>query len=322
MEVVKPDFEFSTKINLYEKAEMVRIGELIDNFGWVCKLSAQLRTIGQGFAKSLQKALAKSNNPANPSLIPFECGPYTKSLHAFISTINSLNDALASTTATLNQNFQERVVKPFRTTCGCIEKLSKVRQSVLMKKQEYDNLDFEVLNIKLGSSGNKMVKETSQLTAKMQKIRHAWEVEEAGYKESISRQHISLEKIDWAAMSYIAEVTASVGDYFIKLNVEMSNLSTALKDRAMSDKSESIMERFAAYAASLPDPLASPEANLESSKSLKSSQAAASDPPSPQCNIENLPAPEEKSTNADDQSPDTAANEQPTEDASPAVQEA
>lgn len=309
MEVVKPDFEFSSKINLYERAEMVRIGELIDNFEWICKLSVQLRTIGQGFAKSLQKALVKSSNPANPNLVPFECGPYTKSLDAFISAINSLNNTLASTTATISGNFQERVIKPFRSTCSSMAKLSKTRQSVLAKQRQYDDLDFDILNIKIGSSGNKMVKDISQITAKMQKLRRAWEVEETGYKEHIVHQHINLEKIDWAAMSFIAEMTASIGDYFVKLNTEMCSLSTALDQRAKSDKSVSIMEKFSAYVASLPDPLAPPEADLGSSKSLKASNLATSNS-SPQANTEAQPAPAEKSSDADNHSSANAADEQ------------
>lgn len=321
MDVVKPDFDFSNKVRLYERAEMIRIDELIDNFEWIQKLSVHLRVIGQGFVKNLQKALLKSRNPPSPDLLPFECAPYVKSLEDFISAVNTLNTGLVSTVANLAQSFQERVVKPFRTVSGCMTKLDKERQGILLKKRQYDDLDFDILNMKLGSSGNKMVKAISQTTAKMQKLKRSWEVDETAYKEHMANQHASLEKIDWTTMSLIAELTSCVGDYFIKLNAEVSSLSAALDQRAKSDKSVSIMEAFAAYVASLPDPLMQAEGGLESPRSPENSYPVTTSHP-PQVNADKSQIPREQLEDVSNQFQIESANEQPADSALPVDQEA
>lgn len=190
-----------------------------------------------------------------------------------------------------------------------------------MKKRQYDDLDFDILNMKLGSSGNKMVKAISQTTAKMQKLKRSWEVDETAYKEHMANQHASLEKIDWTTMSLIAELTSCMGDYFIKLNAEVSSLSAALDQRAKSDKSVSIMEAFAAYVASLPDPLMQAEGGLESPRSPENSCPVTTSHP-PQVDADKPQIPREQLEDVSNQSQIESANEQPADSALPVDQEA
>ena len=312
MDAIKPDFDFPNKVRLYERAELIRIDELVDNFGWVCKLSAQLRAAGQGLAKSLQKALLKARSPAHPDAVPFECEPYAQGLDAFATAVGTLGTHLASETAALGQSFQERVVKPLRTVGGCMARLEKERQAIALKKRQHDDLDFEVLNMRLGSSGTKLAKAITQTTARMQKLKRAWEVDEAAHGEHLAVQHASLEKIDWTAMALIAEATGCMGNYVAKLSAELSSLSVILDQCAKSDRSKEIMEKFSAYVASLPDPMVPGDSTLESPRSPEGSHPATA-VSSPQANTEKHDTPKGQSDVGDNQSSIEVAPEQPVE---------
>lgn len=260
MQVPKPEFDFPRKIHLYEQAEMIRIDELIANFGWIYKLSVQLRVIGQGFAKSLQKALVKSRSPTHSSVLPFECEVYHQRLEGLISAIHSLSETFITDVDNADVSFQDLVIKEFRTVSASIARLKKDHQRIVLKRQQYTDANYEALNMELGHTGADVEKTVSQARSRADKLKESLDAEETAYKDDVANQHTSLEKIDWTAMALIAEVTGLMGDYFVKLTKEMGQFSAALKARAQSDKTKEIMETFALHVASLPRPhnIASP----------------------------------------------------------------
>lgn len=254
MQVPKPEFDFPKKIHLYEQAEMVRIDELIANFGWIYKLSVQLRVIGQGFAKSLQKALVKSRSPTHSSILPFECEVYHQRLEGLITAIHSLSETFITDVDNADVSFQDLVIKEFRAVSSSIARLKKDHQKLVLKRQQYTDANYEALNMELGYTSADMEKTVSQARSKVDKLKESLDADETAYKDDIANQHASLEKIDWTAMALIAEVSGLMGDYFVKLTKEMGQFSAALKARAQSDKTKEIMETFALHVASLPRP--------------------------------------------------------------------